>query len=91
MLLALVHVNINVTDIHRSLAFYQKIGFEVMHVFGTDLETGMRSEDRWVRGAVMGVGPVRLPASRQAAPNKFPRRLSIDSRLFGPGCVAVGA
>ena len=34
MLLNVVHININVSDIERSLVFYQKLGFAVMHVFG---------------------------------------------------------
>ena len=34
MIREVIHVNINVTNIERSLAFYQKLGFEVMHVFG---------------------------------------------------------
>ena len=34
MIRDIVHININVTDIERSLAFYQKLGFRIMHVFG---------------------------------------------------------
>ena len=30
MLLNLVHININVTDIERSLEFYERIGFKVV-------------------------------------------------------------
>jgi catechol 2,3-dioxygenase-like lactoylglutathione lyase family enzyme len=32
----MVHVNVNVTDIRRSVAFYETIGFRVIHVFGDD-------------------------------------------------------
>ena len=49
MLLNLIHVNINVTDLDRSLEFYQKVGFKVMHVF-SNAETGDRS-----RGAVISI------------------------------------
>jgi len=28
----LAHININCTDIQRSIAFYEKFGFEVIHV-----------------------------------------------------------
>lgn len=36
MILGVIHVNINCTDIERSVAFYQKLGFQVAHVFGDD-------------------------------------------------------
>ncbi len=59
MLLNLVHVNINVTDIERSLEFYQKLGFKVMHVFGdrptSDVTEGMSFAGRGVRGAVLSI------------------------------------
>lgn len=34
MILNVIHINLNVTDIERSVDFYKKLGFEVMHVFG---------------------------------------------------------
>ena len=40
VILEIVHLNINVRDIERSLAFYTKLGFEVMHTFGTRSENG---------------------------------------------------
>ena len=55
-ILNVVHVNVNVTDIHRSLAFYRKLGFEVMHVFGDDLETGIELGGRHTRGVVLSLG-----------------------------------
>ncbi len=59
MILNVVHININVTDIERSIAFYRKLGFEVMHVFGddpSDVRAGMSSREGKVRGAVMSLG-----------------------------------
>jgi glyoxylase I family protein len=32
----LAHININCTDIQRSIAFYEKFGFQVIHVIGED-------------------------------------------------------
>jgi catechol 2,3-dioxygenase-like lactoylglutathione lyase family enzyme len=32
----LAHININCTDIERSIAFYEKFGFEVIHVIAED-------------------------------------------------------
>ena len=34
MIRDIVHLNINVTNVERSIAFYEQIGFKVMHVFG---------------------------------------------------------
>ena len=34
MIRDIVHVNLNVSDIKRSIAFYETLGFKVMHVFG---------------------------------------------------------
>ena len=36
MILNLIHVNINCRDIQRSVAFYRKLGFEVVHVFSDE-------------------------------------------------------
>ncbi len=59
MLLNVVHVNINVTDIERSLEFYQKLGFKVMHVFGErsagDPDDGTTFAGPGVRGAVLSI------------------------------------
>ncbi len=59
MLLNLVHININVTDIERSIEFYQTIGFKVMHVFGNrptdDVSEGMDYGGRQMRGAVLSI------------------------------------
>jgi glyoxylase I family protein len=34
MIRDIIHLNINVTNVERSIAFYELIGFKVMHVFG---------------------------------------------------------
>lgn len=61
MIRELVHVNINVTDIARSIEFYRKLGFEIMHSFGELPERGrpprgMKTGDGEVCGAVMSLG-----------------------------------
>ena len=61
MIRELVHININVDDIRRSLGFYRKLGFEVMHVFGELPEgdrpaRGMRVPGGEVCGAVISLG-----------------------------------
>ena len=60
VILEIVHLNINVRDIERSLAFYTKLGFEVMHTFGTRSENGtwepMRFRGRAYRGVVLSLG-----------------------------------
>ena len=38
MIYDMVHVNVNCTDLARSLAFYEKLGFRVMHVFGDGVD-----------------------------------------------------
>ncbi len=58
MIREIIHVNINVTDIERSLAFYQKLGFKLMHVFG-DGAGGQGSEDDLAQGMAFGKGRVR--------------------------------
>lgn len=56
----IVHLNINVTDIDRSIGFYRKLGFEVMHVFGdaptSDVGDGMHFGGGHMRGAVLTLG-----------------------------------
>ncbi len=61
MIREVVHININVTDIRRSLDFYRKLGFQVMHVFGELPEgdrpaRGMRVHGGEVCGAVISLG-----------------------------------
>ena len=67
MILNLVHVNINCTDIERSVAFYEKLGFEVVHVFSDtpsekildpdrDLLAGMTGSGGKTRGCVISLG-----------------------------------
>lgn len=56
----IIHVNLNVSDIERSIAFYERIGFQVMHVFGdrpeAEVSEGMAFGDGRCRGAVMTLG-----------------------------------
>lgn len=59
----IVHLNLNVSDVARSLAFYRKLGFEVLHVFGDgpqgtgeSLEEGMAFGGGRCRGAVITLG-----------------------------------
>ena len=60
MIRELIHVNINVTDIHRSLSFYEALGFEIMHVFGErdgpESWTPMEMRGRRCRGVVISLG-----------------------------------
>ena len=68
MILNLIHVNINCTDLTRSVAFYEKVGFKVVHVFSDektektldadrDIEAGMaRPGGGRTRGCVMSAG-----------------------------------
>ena len=58
-LLNIVHVNVNVTDAERSIEFYRRFGFEVMHVFSDRSEDAGRagvSHTPKTRGAVMSLG-----------------------------------
>ena len=53
MLLNLIHVNINVSDLGRSIEFYERIGFQVMHrLDGKGSETMGEATSR---GAVMSL------------------------------------
>ena len=59
----IVHLNLNVSDIQRSLDFYQMLGFEVLHVFGDGPEgsgenvaDGMKFQGGRCRGAVVTLG-----------------------------------
>lgn len=60
MIRDIVHLNFNVTDIKRSIAFYESIGFKVMHVFGdhedSEIEEGMDFGGNRCRGAVITLG-----------------------------------
>ena len=60
MIRDIIHININVRDVERSIAFYQKLGFEVMHVFGDeptdDVTVGMDYQGRRMRGCVISTG-----------------------------------
>jgi len=60
MIRDIIHLNINVTNIERSIAFYEQIGFKVMHVFGdrpdAEVAEGMAFQGGRCRGAVMTLG-----------------------------------
>jgi catechol 2,3-dioxygenase-like lactoylglutathione lyase family enzyme len=60
MIRDIIHLNLNVTDIKRSIAFYEAIGFELLHVFGdhegSDVEDGMAFQGGRCRGAVITLG-----------------------------------
>lgn len=60
MIREIIHVNINVCDIERSLSFYEAIGFRVMHEFGDRKTEGswtpMNFRGRSCRGAVVTLG-----------------------------------
>lgn len=60
MIRDIVHVNLNVADIERSIRFYEQIGFRIMHVFGdtpgADVRDGMAFDDGRCRGVVMTLG-----------------------------------
>jgi catechol 2,3-dioxygenase-like lactoylglutathione lyase family enzyme len=71
----IVHVNINVSDIERSVEFYRLLGFELMHVLADeptdDLRQLMHFGGRWI-----------LRRSRKAC---FPRTASaFRAWRFGP-------
>jgi len=58
-LLNIVHVNVNVTDAERSVEFYRRFGFEVMHLFSDRSEDAGREGVSYTpktRGAVMSLG-----------------------------------
>ena len=60
MILNLVHVNVNCSDIERSVAFYERLGFRVVHVFGDAPSEQVLDPDRDLLAGMSGPGP---PAS----------------------------
>jgi catechol 2,3-dioxygenase-like lactoylglutathione lyase family enzyme len=59
----IVHLNLNVSDVKRSLEFYQKLGFQVLHIFGNgpqgsgdEIDDGMEFQGGRCRGAVITLG-----------------------------------
>ena len=60
MIRDIIHLNLNVTDIKRSIAFYEILGFKVMHVFGdredSGVEEGIKFQTNRCRGAVITLG-----------------------------------
>lgn len=60
MIRDIIHLNLNVTDIQRSIAFYEMIGFQILHVFGdrpnADVMEGMAFRGGRCRGVVMTLG-----------------------------------
>jgi catechol 2,3-dioxygenase-like lactoylglutathione lyase family enzyme len=64
----IVHININVSDIERSVEFYRLLGFELMHVLADeptdDLRQLMHFGGRTTRGAVMSLGDDPLTSTK---------------------------
>jgi glyoxylase I family protein len=60
MIRDVIHLNINVTDVERSVAFYERLGFKVMHVFGDrengDVSEGMSFQGGRCKGVVLSLG-----------------------------------
>lgn len=60
MIRDIVHVNLNVSDIKRSIVFYEILGFKVMHVFGeredSEVEEGIEFRGSRSRGVVLTLG-----------------------------------
>jgi catechol 2,3-dioxygenase-like lactoylglutathione lyase family enzyme len=62
----LAHININCTDIQRSIAFYEKLGFKVIHVIAEDtkdldptldvMEGAAGYQGSHCRGVIMSLG-----------------------------------
>jgi catechol 2,3-dioxygenase-like lactoylglutathione lyase family enzyme len=62
----LAHINVNCTDIRRSIAFYEKFGFEVIHVIAEDtkgldptadvMQGAAGHEGSHCRGVIMSLG-----------------------------------
>lgn len=64
-LLNLVHINLHVSDLDRSIDFYERLGFSVMHDLGRNAPRPMQAVEvsplsqhggGMVRGAVMSLG-----------------------------------
>lgn len=68
MIRHVVHVNINVSDIARSVEFYERLGFRVMHVLADepadDAGALMHFGGRTTRGAVMSLGDEPLTSTK---------------------------
>lgn len=66
MIYDLAHININCTDIRRSIAFYEKFGFKVIHVIAEDtkgldpgadvMEGAAGYQGSHCRGVIMSLG-----------------------------------
>jgi catechol 2,3-dioxygenase-like lactoylglutathione lyase family enzyme len=59
VILNVVHINLNCTDIERSLAFYRKLGFEVVHVFGDAPSDETLDPDADLMSGMAGPGGTR--------------------------------
>ena len=88
MIYDLVHVNVNCTDLARSIPFYEALGFRVVHVFGADSDgleaardpqAGREDEAGHTRGVVMSLGEhprsfTKLELLEHLAPRTEPGR-----------------
>jgi catechol 2,3-dioxygenase-like lactoylglutathione lyase family enzyme len=89
----IVHLNLNVSDIRRSLDFYRKLGFQVLHVFGdgpqgrgSDVEEGMAFGGGRCKGAVIGLGDhprcwTKLELIQWVEPRPEPREPAASTAL----------
>jgi catechol 2,3-dioxygenase-like lactoylglutathione lyase family enzyme len=68
MIRHVIHININVSDLERSVEFYEGLGFAVNHVLADDpdapLGALMHFGGRTTRGAVMSLGEDRLTSTK---------------------------
>ena len=80
MIRHVVHININVSDIERAVAFYRLLGFELMHVLADEptdnLQQLMHFGGRTTRGAVMSLGDDPSPAPRSSFSSRWILRRS---------------
>ena len=60
MIQSIFHVNINVSDFERSLAFYQTLGFRIVNDLGTgsspQLDAGLQIPNGQARAALLMLG-----------------------------------
>jgi catechol 2,3-dioxygenase-like lactoylglutathione lyase family enzyme len=89
----IVHLNLNVSDIRRSLAFYAKLGFRVVHVFGDgpqgrgeDVDAGMSFAGGRCKGAVLALGDhprcwTKLELIEWVEPKPLPRAPAAPTSL----------
>ena len=92
-LLNVVHVNVNVTDIERSVEFYKRFGFEVMYVFSNDPADAEKGTfiGSSGRGAVMSISDdprasCKIELIQAPSPTAAPERVEGQA---GVGRIAI--